>query len=217
MKDESHSRQTKRLFDLLLTIPGIIILSPLLALIAVLVRVKLGKPVLFCQKRPGLHEKPFTIYKFRTMTDERDNNGNLLPDSKRLTRFGQFLRSTSIDELPELWNVIKGDMSLVGPRPLLMEYLPMYNRFQNQRHKMPPGITGWAQVMGRNKLSWEDKFAMDVWYVNNNTLLLDIKIVLMTILSVLKREGINQAGHSTAEKFGKYRLNIHKTEKGEKS
>ena len=201
MKSVWYKRLGKRLFDLVLTIPGLIALLPVLAVIALLVRVKLGSPVLFRQVRPGLHGKPFTIYKFRTMSDERNSEGNLLPDSERLTRFGRYLRSASLDELPELWNVIKGEMSLVGPRPLLTEYLPLYNNFEYRRHEVRPGITGWAQVMGRNALCWEDKFDLDVWYVDNSSLALDIKILAMTILKILKREGISQPGQATAEKF----------------
>ena len=200
-KNTFYARYGKRLFDLALTIPGIIAISPVLIVIALLVRVKLGRPVLFKQERPGLNGQPFTIYKFRTMTDELDEDGKLLPDKDRLTRFGRFLRSTSLDELPELFNVIKGEMSLVGPRPLLTEYLLLYNDFQYRRHEFRPGITGWAQVMGRNALCWEDKFDLDVWYVENSSLGLDIKILAMTILKILKREGISQPGHATAEKF----------------
>ena len=196
-----YLRYGKRLFDLVLTIPGLVVISPVLAVIALLIRVKLGSPVLFRQERPGLNGQPFTIYKFRTMTDERDTDGNLLPDKNRLTRFGRFLRAASLDELPELFNVIKGDMSLVGPRPLLTEYLSLYNDFQLRRHEVRPGITGWAQVMGRNALCWEDKFDLDVWYVDNTSFGLDIKILAMTFLKILKREGISQPGQATAEKF----------------
>ena len=191
----------KRIFDLLLTIPGIILISPIIAVITFLVRTKLGSPVLFTQLRPGLNGKPFRIYKFRTMTDERDSEGNLLPDAERLTRFGRFLRSTSLDELPELINVLKGDMSLVGPRPLLLEYLERYSPEQARRHEVRPGITGWAQVNGRNAISWEDKFKLDVWYVDNWSLALDVKILWLTLIKVFKREGINQEGKATMEKF----------------
>jgi sugar transferase EpsL len=191
----------KRLFDLAVTIPSVIILSPIFVLIGFFVRMKIGSPVLFKQVRPGLHGKPFVIYKFRTMTGERGEDGNLLPDGKRLTRLGRFLRTTSMDELPELYNVIKGNMSIVGPRPLLMRYLDRYTPEQARRHEVRPGITGWAQVNGRNAISWEDKFKLDVWYVDNMSFWLDMKIIAMTIWKILKREGINQPGHATAEKF----------------
>ena len=191
----------KRLFDLVIAGPSVIFLSPLLVLIGILVRMKIGTPVLFCQERPGKNGKPFTIYKFRTMTDERDKDGNLLPDGERLTPLGRFLRKTSIDELPELFNVIKGDMSLVGPRPLLMQYLDRYTPEQARRHEVKPGITGWAQVNGRNAISWEDKFKLDVWYVDNWSLWLDVRIILMTVWKILKREGINQPGQATMEEF----------------
>ena len=196
-----YSRSGKRLFDLALTIPGIIVISPVLAAIALLVRMKLGSPVLFCQVRPGVHGKPFTIYKFRTMTDERDADGNLLPDGERLTRFGKFLRASSLDELPELWNVIKGEMSLVGPRPLLMQYLERYTPEQARRNEVLPGITGWAQVNGRNAVSWEEKFNLDVWYVDNMSLWIDLKVLLFTLLKVFKKEGINQDGHVSCGEF----------------
>jgi sugar transferase EpsL len=191
----------KRFFDLAVGIPSVIFLSPLLIFIGFLVRLKIGSPVLFRQVRPGLHGRPFVIYKFRTMTDKRDGDGNLLPDGERLTPLGRFLRKTSMDELPELFNVIKGDMSIVGPRPLLMQYLDRYTPEQARRHEVKPGITGWAQVNGRNAISWEDKFKLDVWYVDNWGLWLDVKIIVMTVLKVLKREGINQAGCVTAEEF----------------
>lgn len=191
----------KRLFDLLLTIPGVMVISPLLLILFLLVRLKHGSPALFSQTRPGLYGKPFMMYKFRTMTDERDAEGNLLPDDQRLTPFGKFLRSTSLDELPELINVLKGEMSLVGPRPLLMEYLPLYSPEQARRHEVRPGITGWAQVNGRNAISWEDKFKLDVWYVDNQSLWLDLKILWMTFVKVFKREGISQEGQATASKF----------------
>ncbi len=191
----------KRLFDLLLTISGIVVISPIIAFISFLVRKKLGSPVLFSQLRPGLRGKPFRIYKFRTMTDARDAEGNLLPDAERLLPFGRFLRSTSLDELPELINVLKGEMSLVGPRPLLVEYLERYSPEQARRHEVRPGITGWAQVNGRNALSWEDKFKLDVWYVDNRTLRLDIKILWLTFAKVFKREGISQDGQATMSKF----------------
>ena len=191
----------KRIFDLLLTTSGLIFILPVLLITALLLRVIIGAPVLFSQIRPGLQGKPFQIYKFRTMTDKRDTDGNLLPDAERLIPFGRFLRSTSLDELPALFNVIKGDMSLVGPRPLLMEYLALYTLEQARRHEVRPGITGWAQVNGRNALSWEDKFKLDVWYVDNRSLWLEIKILWMTFAKVFKREGINQDGQATMSKF----------------
>ena len=187
-----HKNPVKRLFDLKVAVPSAIILSPILVLIGFLVRIKIGSPVLFRQVRPGKDGKPFTIYKFRTMTDELDKDGNLLPDGKRLTGLGRFLRKTSMDELPELYNVIKGDMSIVGPRPLLTQYLDRYTPEQMRRHEVKPGITGWAQVNGRNAISWEDKFKLDVWYVDHVSLWLDLKIIAMTVLKVLKREGISQ-------------------------
>jgi len=180
----------KRLFDLALSIPAFFLLSFLMLIIAVLVRLKIGSPVLFRQVRPGLHGKPFTIYKFRTMTDKRDEDGNLLPDGKRLTRLGRFLRKTSLDELPELFNVLKGDMSIVGPRPLLMQYLDRYTPEQARRHEMKPGITGWAQVNGRNNTPFSKRLEADVWYVNHRSFLLDMKILLITFLKVLKGEGV---------------------------
>lgn len=191
----------KRFFDLIIALPALILFSPSLAILALLVRIKLGSPVLFRQQRPGLHGKPFTLYKFRTMTNARDAAGNLLPDTERLTPFGCFLRATSLDELPELWNVLKGDMSLVGPRPLLMQYLDRYTPEQARRHEVKPGLTGWAQVNGRNALSWEEKFRLDVWYVDNLSLWLDLKIIAMTVWKILKRDGINQPGQATAEEF----------------
>lgn len=196
-----YTRYIKRIFDLTLTIPGLIVLSPLLILLALLVRLKLGSPILFCQQRPGWHGKPFKLYKLRTMTDAYDAEGHLLSDAERLTAFGRFLRSTSLDELPELLNVLKGEMSLVGPRPLLMEYLDRYTPEQMRRHEVRPGVTGWAQVNGRNALSWEQKFALDVWYVEHVSLWLDIKIIALTIWKILKREGISQEGQATAGKF----------------
>jgi len=191
----------KRLMDLILTIPSVLALSPVLILTAILVRLKLGSPVLFCQQRPGLGRRPFLLYKFRTMTNRRDAQGKLLPDEQRLTRFGRFLRSTSLDELPELFNVVKGDMSLVGPRPLLMQYLERYSPEQARRHEVKPGLTGWAQVNGRNALTWEEKFKLDVWYVDNQSLSLDMRIIGMTMWKILKREGINQPGQATMEEF----------------
>lgn len=191
----------KRLFDFLCSLIIIILLSPVILITAFLIHSKLGSPVIFKQKRPGLHGIPFCVYKFRTMTDERNEEGELLPDDVRLTAFGQFLRKLSLDELPQLFNVLKGDISLVGPRPLLMEYLELYTPEQTRRHKVRPGITGWAQVNGRNMISWEEKFKLDVWYVDNRSFLLDMKILFMTVLKVFKSEGISQTGHVTIEKF----------------
>ncbi len=191
----------KRFFDCLLTLPGIVIILPIIIVTTIMVRLKIGTPVLFTQARPGLDGKPFRIYKFRTMTDAKDADGNLLPDADRLVPFSRFLRSTSLDELPELINVLRGDMSLVGPRPLLVEYLERYSPEQARRHEVRPGITGWAQVNGRNALSWEDKFKMDVWYVDNRTLWLDIRILFMTIWKTLKREDISHDGQATMSKF----------------
>jgi len=191
----------KRLFDLCASAAGLLLLAPFLFVIAVLVKIKIGLPVLFLQVRPGLHGKPFVIYKFRTMADDRDGDGNLLPDGERLTRLGWFLRKTSMDELPELFNVIKGDMSIVGPRPLLMQYLDRYTPEQARRHELKPGITGWAQVNGRNAISWEDKFRLDVWYVDNWSLWLDVKVIFMTVARVLQRQGINAAGEATISEF----------------
>ena len=191
----------KRLFDLLCTLLALLILGPAFLLLAILVKLRLGSPVLFRQVRPGLNGKPFVMYKFRTMRETKDNNGNLLPDEKRLTSFGRFLRSTSLDELPELLNIVKNDMSLVGPRPLLMEYLERYSPEQARRHDVRPGLTGWAQVNGRNALSWEEKFAHDVWYVDNRTFRLDIKIILLTVLQTVRRDGISQPGHATMPVF----------------
>lgn len=191
----------KRAFDLLLTIPAIAILMPVFLLLFIMIRFKLGSPVLFKQQRPGLHGRPFIMYKFRTMTDQRDDSGALLPDSERLTAFGRLLRSTSLDELPELWNVVRGDMSLVGPRPLLMEYLPLYSEEQFRRHEMRPGITGWAQVNGRNAIDWDARFKLDSWYVENQSLMLDIRIIFLTIKKVFAREGIHAAGEATMSRF----------------
>ena len=196
----------KRCFDLLITIPTCILLLPVMLVVAGLVRLLIGKPVLFRQIRPGLYGRPFTIYKFRTMTDSRDVQGHLLPDAERLTSLGKFLRATSIDELPELCNALKGDMSLVGPRPLLMQYLARYTPEQMRRHEVKPGITGWAQVNGRNAISWEDKFSLDVWYVDNWSLWLDCKILFLTLWKIIKREGINQPGQATMEEFMGERL-----------
>ena len=192
---------TKRAFDLIVTAPLLVVCLPAMALLALAVRFGLGSPILFRQQRPGLHGRPFVIFKFRTMTDARDFQGLPLPDEQRLTAFGRFLRSTSLDELPELFNVVKGDMSLVGPRPLLMRYLDRYSAEQRRRHEVRPGITGWAQVNGRNALTWEEKFALDVWYVDHWSLWLDLKILGMTLWKTVKREGINQPGQATAEEF----------------
>ena len=191
----------KRTLDLILTVPALIVLSPVLLLLGILVAILLGSPVLFRQRRPGLHGRPFWLLKFRTMTDARDAGGALLPDAVRLTAFGRFLRAASLDELPELFNVLKGEMSLVGPRPLLMQYLDRYTPEQARRHEVKPGITGWAQVNGRNAITWEEKFKLDVWYVDNRSLWLDIKIIAMTVWKILNREGINQPGQATMEEF----------------
>jgi len=191
----------KRLFDLMAALGGLCLLWPFLLLIAVLVRLKLGSPVLFKQQRPGLHGKPFYIYKFRSMTDARDADGGLLDDAQRLTAFGEMLRKFSLDELPQLWNVMRGDISLVGPRALLMEYLPLYNSEQARRHDVKPGITGWAQVNGRNAISWEEKFAYDVWYVEHQSFLIDLMILYKTAFKVYSREGVSESGHVTASPF----------------
>ncbi len=191
----------KRLQDIVLALFGLILLAPIIAIVAVCIRRKLGSPVIFSQVRPGMHGKPFKMVKFRTMLDAFDVDGNPLPDSQRMTRFGSFLRSSSLDELPELWNVLKGDMSLVGPRPLLMEYLPLYSPEQYRRHEVRPGVTGWAQINGRNALSWEDKFRLDVWYVDNRSFWLDCKIIFLTVKKVLVRDGISADGEATMTKF----------------
>jgi lipopolysaccharide/colanic/teichoic acid biosynthesis glycosyltransferase len=191
----------KRLFDIIASTIGLLLLAPIIVVVAFQIRRKLGTPVLFCQVRPGKDGKPFEMIKFRTMRDTIDKDGYPLPDSERLTQFGIFLRSTSLDELPELWNVLRGDMSLVGPRPLLMEYLPLYSKEQYRRHEARPGVTGWAQVNGRNAISWEDKFKLDVWYVDNCNFLLDLKIVYLTVKKVLIRDGIHADGHVTAPPF----------------
>src|SRR5215210_655334 len=194
-------RKGKRLFDVLGAGLLLVISSPVLALISVLVRKFHGRPVLFVQERPGVDAKIFKMYKFRTMTDERDESGRLLPDDQRLTLFGRFLRGSSLDELPELFNVLKGDMSLVGPRPLLVEYLPLYSMEQARRHSVKPGVTGWAQINGRNAISWEEKFKLDVWYVDNWSLWVDVKILWLTFRKVLKRSGVSAAEHATMPKF----------------
>ncbi len=191
----------KRLFDIMVAGILLVLLSPILLIVSILVRIKHGTPVLFGQVRPGYLGKTFKIQKFRSMTDERNANGVLLADAERLTKLGKFLRSSSLDELPELLNVLKGEMSLVGPRPLLVKYLPLYNPEQARRHNVLPGITGWAQINGRNALEWEDKFRLDVWYVDHWSFWLDIKILFLTVWKVFKREGISQAGHATAEEF----------------
>jgi sugar transferase EpsL len=192
---------SKRILDLLLAVAGILLLSPLLLLISVLVGMNYGTPVIFRQKRPGYLGKPFWVYKFRSMTEARDAQDNLLPDAQRITRLGHFLRSTSLDELPEMLNVLRGEMSFVGPRPLLMQYLERYSPEQARRHEVLPGITGWAQINGRNALTWEEKFKLDVWYVDHRSFWLDIKILLHSVLKVLRREDINQPGQATAEEF----------------
>lgn len=192
---------SKRAFDFTLAMLLLIVLSPLILLLGILVGVRLGWPVLFFQVRPGLSGKPFRMVKFRTMTEARNEQGALLADAERLLPFGRFLRSTSLDELPELWNVLKGEMSFVGPRPLLMEYLPLYSAEQARRHNVRPGITGWAQVNGRNALGWEERFVLDVWYVDNRSFLLDLRVLLLTLKKVIVREGISAAGEATMGKF----------------
>ena len=191
----------KRLFDLTLILLSLPLLLPLYLVVAWLVRSKLGVPILFRQIRPGKNAKQFEMIKFRTMTDERDSNGELLPDAVRLTKFGQFLRSSSFDELPELWNVVKGEMSLVGPRPLLMEYVPLYSPEQARRHAIRPGVSGWAQVNGRNAISWEERFKLDVWYVDNRSFWLDIRVIGLTLKKVIVRDGISADGEATMTKF----------------
>jgi lipopolysaccharide/colanic/teichoic acid biosynthesis glycosyltransferase len=192
---------SKRILDVVGSTAGLVVTAPVQILIAVLVRRKLGRPVLFRQTRPGLHGEPFELIKFRTMTDARDDTGRPLTDEERITPFGALLRSTSLDELPELWNVLRGDMSLVGPRPLLSEYLPHYSARQAHRHDVRPGLTGWAQINGRNAPDWEDRLEMDVWYVENRSLGLDLRILLRTVVAVLRRSGISAEGHATAPKF----------------
>lgn len=191
----------KRLFDLFVSLNALLVLLPVLLIVAILVRIKLGSPILFTQARPGLNGEVFNMMKFRTMLDATDKQGNQLPDEQRMTPFGVFLRSASLDELLGLFNVLKGDMSLVGPRPLLVQYLPLYNEVQSCRHNVRPGITGWAQVNGRNAISWEQKFSFDVWYVDNQSFWLDIKILLLTVKKVFVREGISADGHVTIEPF----------------
>ena len=191
----------KRLFDIFVSALMLLILSPVILVVALLVRIKLGSPILFTQTRPGKSAKLFKVYKFRTMINQKDANGQLLPDAVRLTTFGQFLRSSSLDELPQLFNVLKGDISLVGPRPLLVEYLPLYSSDQVRRHEVRPGITGWAQVNGRNAISWDEKFRLDVWYVEHQSFFLDIKILWMTMLKVVKKENISSKDHATMPYF----------------
>ena len=191
----------KRLLDIIISLSALILLAPLYAIIGYKVKKNLGSPIFFKQTRPGLQAQPFDMIKFRTMKDATDASGNLLPDSMRMTAFGKMLRSSSLDELPELWNVLKGDMSLVGPRPLLMEYVPLYNKEQTRRHEMRPGITGWAQINGRNAISWEEKFQLDVWYVDNHSIWLDFKILLLTLKKVFIKEGISADGEVTMTKF----------------
>ncbi|MEM0514216.1 sugar transferase [Pseudoalteromonas sp. YIC-827] len=191
----------KRVFDIVVSVFLLFLLFPVVLLTSLVIRIKLGSPVLFSQDRPGLNGQPFKMLKFRTMLDAKDSNGNLLPDEQRMTKFGSFLRSTSLDELPGLLNVLKGDMSLVGPRPLLVEYLPLYSEEQSRRHNVRPGITGWAQVNGRNAISWEDKFKLDVWYVENQSFLLDLKILLLTVKKVFVKEGISADDHVTMPAF----------------
>lgn len=191
----------KRFFDILISLLAIILLSPIIIFTGILIYFKIGSPVLFKQLRPGKNEEIFRVYKFRTMSDAKDASGNLLPDERRLTSLGKILRKLSLDELPQLVNVLKGEMSFVGPRPLLVEYLPLYNERQKKRHSVRPGITGWAQVNGRNAISWEDKFELDVWYVENQSFLLDMKILVLTVLKVFKSEGISQDGQATMTKF----------------
>lgn len=199
--EKMYDRLIKRMIDLVLSGIALLVLSPVYLILTILVRVKLGNPVLFSQERPGKNEKVFRMYKFRSMTDERDANGDLLPDEERLTHFGAMLRATSLDELPELWNIFKGDMSIVGPRPLLVRYLPRYNERQRRRHEVRPGLTGWAQVNGRNAISWEQKFEYDVEYVEKESFLFDVKILFMTVGKVLHRSGISQEGSATMEEF----------------
>ena len=195
------SKFFKRLFDIIASVSGLIFLSPVFLILIYLIRKNLGEPVFFIQERPGKDGKPFKMIKFRSMRDAVDKNGNPLPDSERLTPFGKKLRATSLDELPELWNVLKGEMSLVGPRPLLMSYLPLYNEFQNRRHEMRPGVTGWAQVNGRNALSWDEKFAHDIWYIDHYSFWLDMKILFLTVKKVFIKEGISAEGEATMPYF----------------
>lgn len=205
-----YEKYIKRILDFTLSFIALICLSPILLIVAILVRVKLGSPIIFKQQRPGKDEKIFTLYKFRTMTDEKDEKGNLLPDSQRLTKFGKFLRSTSLDELPELINILKGDMSIVGPRPLLVEYLKLYNEEQKHRHDVRPGLTGLAQTSGRNAITWEEKFEKDIEYVHNISFIGDVKIIIKTAIKVFKREGISGTNSDTMQKFegNKEKINV---------
>ncbi len=204
-----YEKYIKRLLDFTLSFLALIILSPVLLVTALLVRIKLGSPIIFHQERPGKSEKIFRLYKFRSMTDECDENGNLLPDDQRLTRFGQILRSTSLDELPELLNILRGDMSIVGPRPLLVKYLPLYNEEQRHRHDVRPGLTGWAQANGRNAISWEEKFKLDVWYVQHISFLVDVKVIFMTVKKVFCRDGISSETSVTMEEFSGTKESMH--------
>lgn len=204
-----YERYTKRILDFTLSLLALIVLSPVFLVVAILVHIKLGSPVLFRQARPGKDEKIFSLYKFRTMTDARGKNGELLPDEVRLTHFGRVLRSTSLDELPELVNILKGDMSIVGPRPLLVKYLPLYNAEQKHRHDVRPGLTGWAQANGRNAISWEEKFALDVWYVQNISFWVDVKVIFLTLKEVFCREGISSAHSVTMEEFSGAKESLH--------
>ncbi|MBQ8258684.1 MAG: sugar transferase [Clostridia bacterium] len=202
-KPTFYEKYVKRFFDIILSLFALILLSPVMLIVAILVRTKLGSPVIFCQERPGKNERIFKLYKFRSMTDKRDEKGALLPDEVRLTKFGKLLRSTSLDELPELWNILRGDMSIVGPRPLLVKYLPLYNEVQKHRHDVRPGLTGWAQVHGRNTISWEEKFEYDVWYVEHLSFAIDVKTVFLTVKKVFRREGITSETAATIEEFKK--------------
>lgn len=201
-----YAKYIKRMLDFILSLIALIVLSPLMLIIGLLVRIKLGKPIIFKQKRPGKNEKIFTLYKFRTMTDEKDQNGNLLPDAERLTKFGKTLRSTSLDELPELWNILKGEMAIVGPRPLAVQYLPYYNEEERHRHDVRPGLTGIAQINGRNNLQWEEKFFFDIKYINNITIKEDLSIILKTIIKIFKKENISIRGEGKTMDFDKYRI-----------
>ena len=200
-KPTFYEKYMKRALDILLSGLALIVLSPVLLVTAILVRIKLGSPVIFHQDRPGKDGEIFRLYKFRSMTDEKDENGKLLPDEVRLTKFGRVLRATSLDELPELWNILRGDMSIVGPRPLLVKYLPLYNEEQKHRHDVHPGLTGWAQANGRNALSWEEKFQLDVWYVEHISFWVDVKTIFLTVKNVLRREGISSGTAVTMEEF----------------